>query len=153
MPHVGRERHSTLTQEEAWPQADIRIMHSPFPIFVCVFEFLHVGRGRDLHLRQVGRSYYPLRKFWDVVSCFGHVRSINDFGNRLAQSKLFLPIFHTRFWSLRCSPFSPRAVIVVCIWLLLFGLEMGLILLEKPSVCRNLTNRARGLDFFFTPLE
>ena len=49
-PHVGRERHFTLTQEEAWPQADIRVLHSPFSIFVRVSEFLHVGRGRDLHL-------------------------------------------------------------------------------------------------------
>ena len=36
-PHVGIEAHSTLMQEEAWPQADIHVLHSPFPIFgMCV---------------------------------------------------------------------------------------------------------------------
>ena len=90
---------------------------------VCLNSFTLEG-GRDLHLTRVGRSFYPLHEFWDVVSHFGHVRAINDSGNQLAYAELFLPISHTRFWTLRCSPFSPRAIIVVCICLLVLGLSL-----------------------------
>ena len=40
---------STLMQVESWPLR-IHVLQSPFPIFVYVSEFLHTGRGLDIHL-------------------------------------------------------------------------------------------------------
>ena len=87
---------------------------------------------------------------------FGHFRAINESGIQILLKGLVYPSANS-FWLPSRFSSIPNLEIVVYAFVVLVELflewKWGLRLLDKPIVCKSLTDRARGLDFFFTPPE
>ena len=73
---------------EAGPQVDIGILHFPFHDLGMSGDFPSRW-GHSHYFTQDGKIVVVYPQILGDVSRLGHVRAINDFGIRVAQSELF----------------------------------------------------------------